>query len=224
MKIDENFSSGDCSALSAYIATQANSFFPGEAEAPSQDEIAEALKRFFVSAARIRRWAKTGFSPLESEKNAQFLWLLANVVHQRRGAHAHENVMADRLFYLNKSLNGFTCFYNTPLPEIFFVGHSVGAVLGKARYSDYLMVFQGATVGQINGKLPTLGRGVILFPGANISGDCTIGDRVFVSANVAVIDRDVPSDSVVLQGPEGIKIVSAKRDILAEYFIPEENS
>jgi serine O-acetyltransferase len=222
MKIGENFSGGDCNALSAYIAAQANNFFPGGTEVPSQDEVAEALKRLFASAARIRRWAKTGFSPLESEKNTQFLWLLANTVYQRRGA--GENPLADRLFYLNKALNGFTCFYNTPLPEIFFVGHSVGTVLGKASYSDYLMVFQGATVGQMNGKLPNLGKGVILFPGANISGDCTIGDRVFVSANVAVIDRDVPSDSVVLQGPDGIKIVAAKRDILAEYFIPEEKA
>lgn len=220
MRIGENFSGDDCNALSAYITAQANSFYPGGADAPSQDEIAMALKRFFVSAARIRRWAKTGFSPLESEKNTQFLWLLSNTVYRARGAHA----LADRLFYLNKTLNGFTCFYDTPLPDIFFIGHSVGTVLGKANYSDYLMVFQGATIGQMNGKSPTLGKGVILFPGANIAGNCTIGNRVFVSANVAVVDRDVAQNSVVLQGSDGIKVVPAKRDILAEYFIPEDES
>lgn len=220
MRIGENFNGSDCSALSAYIAAQAGNLFPGGTESPTQDEVALALKRFFASAARIRRWAKTGFSPLESEKNTQFLWLLANTLYQQRGP----NPLADRLFYLNKALNGFTCFYDTPLPEIFFVGHSVGTVLGKASYSDYLMVFQGATIGQMNGRSPTLGKGVILFPGANIAGNCAIGDRVFVSANVAVVDRDVPPDSVVLQGPDGIRIVAAKRDILAEYFIPEENA
>jgi serine O-acetyltransferase len=204
MRIGENFSGADCNALSVYIAAQANHLFPGGTEAPSQDEVALALKRFFVSAGRVRRWANTGFSPLESEKNTQFLWVLANTLYQARG----ENSLADRLFYLNKALNGFTCFYNTPLPEIFFVGHSVGTVMGKATYSDYLMVFQGATIGRMNGKSPTLGRGVILFPGANIAGDCTIGDNVFV----------------VLQGPDGIRIVDAKRDILAEYFIPEEKT
>jgi len=220
MRIGENFNGEDCSALSAYIAAQANSVFPGGTDAPSQDEVAAALTRFFFSAARIRRWAKTGFSPLESEKNAQFLWLLSNSVFQHRGVHA----LADRLFYLNKALNGFTCFYDTALPEIFFIGHSVGTVLGKASYSDYLMVFQGVTIGQMNGKSPALGKGVILFPGANIAGDCTIGDHVFVSANVAVVDRDVATNSVVLQGSDGIKVVPAKRDILAEYFIPEEKS
>jgi serine O-acetyltransferase len=220
MRIGENFSGGDCSALSAYITAQAKNLFPGETTAPSQDEVAAALTRFFVSAARIRRWANTGFSPLNSEKNAQFLWLLSNTVYQRRGADA----LADRLFYLNKALNGFTCFYDTALPEIFFIGHSVGTVLGKASYSDYLMVFQGVTIGQMNGKSPVLGKGVIVFPGANIAGNCTIGDRVSVSANVAVVDRDVVKNSVVLQGADGIKVVPAKRDILAEYFIPEGKS
>lgn len=220
MKITEDFSAGDCRALADYIAAQANTFFPGSADTPTSDETAAALRRFFVSAGRIRRWAGTGFSPLESEKNAQFLYLLANTVYKTRGA----DPLADRLFYLNKALNGFTCFYTTELPEIFFVGHSVGVVLGKAQYADYLMTFQGVTVGQMNGKTPTLGKGVILFPNAVVAGSSVIGDRVSVSANAAVIDRDIPANSVALTGPDGPRIVAAKRDVLAEYFMLEGQS
>lgn len=220
MKIAEDFRLGDCHALADYIATQAGTFFPGNESTPSPDEIGTALRRFFVSAARIRRWAGTDFSPLESEKNAQFLYLLANTVYRTRGAHP----LADRLFYLNKALNGFTCFYTTELPEIFFVGHSVGVVLGKAHYADYLMTFQGVTVGQMDGKIPTLGKGTILFPNAVVAGASILGDRVSVSANTAVIDREIASNSVVLTGPDGPRVVAAKRDVLAEYFILEGQS
>src|SRR3546814_5845686 len=48
-----------------------------------------------------------------------FLFYLANTAWRKLRAER----VCTKLFYLNKALNGFECFYDTELPEVFFIGH-----------------------------------------------------------------------------------------------------
>ena len=50
------------------------------------------------------------------------------------------------------------------MPEVFFIGHSVGIVLAKARYGNRLVLYQNSTVGKNHGDAPSLGEGVVMYP------------------------------------------------------------
>ncbi|MSP96931.1 MAG: hypothetical protein EXR29_06825 [Betaproteobacteria bacterium] len=217
--IPRTYGSADCLKLANYIERQLDNLFPvvdGEKDHIEIEDVAKALERFFNSAIHIRRWCDPlEFSPIETEKNAQFLYLLANSTFRRRGA----GILLERLFALNKALNGFTCYYTTILPEIFFVSHSVGVVLGKASYSDYLVVFQGSTVGRIGENCPALDRGVILFPNAVVAGNSKIGPNTFISANVSIINREIKGNAIVAYAGTDITLIQPSRNILGDYFV-----
>src|SRR3990167_5876802 len=75
-----------------------------------------------------------------------------------------------RLFLMNKALNGIDLFYEIAMPEVFYIGHSVGIVLAKATYGNYLVLYQNSTVGRHLSRVPVLGEGVILYPNTAVIG------------------------------------------------------
>ena len=82
--------------------------------------------------------------------------------------------MADRIYYLNKALNGVDLFYEVELPDVFFLDHPVGSVLGQTqRNGDFFSFSQNCTVGNNKGIYPTIGQNVQMMAGAMIVGDCT---------------------------------------------------
>jgi serine O-acetyltransferase len=38
--------------------------------------------------------------------------------------------LADRIYYLNKALNGLDLFYEVEMPDVFYLDHPVGTVIG----------------------------------------------------------------------------------------------
>ncbi|WP_415536557.1 hypothetical protein [Dehalobacter sp. 4CP] len=136
---------------------------------------------------------------LHSDQYAVFLWLLSNSVWKENG---DENLAA-KLFYLNKSLHSFNCMYDTNLPDIFLFIHLIGTVLGKATYSDFLVVTQGCTVGAHHGIYPQLGKGTSLLPNSSVIGDAHIGDYVSLGINTLVYEQDIPDRHVVFRDDLG---------------------
>ena len=55
-----------------------------------------------------------------------------------------------------------------------------------------------------DGNYPTVGADVVLFCGAALLGDVTIGDRVTIGANSVVLDT-VPPDCVAVGAPARVK-------------------
>lgn len=109
------------------------------------------------------------------------------------------NITAAEFYYgLNRSSNAIDLYYEVELPEHVKFVHPFGTVLGRATYNDYLVVYHGCGVGSdLDGNRPTLGRGVVLFPGAKVLGKTTIGDNVFITANTVVQNCTIASNSVV---------------------------
>jgi serine O-acetyltransferase len=105
--------------------------------------------------------------------------------------------LADKVYFLNKILNGCDLFYEINLPDVFFLDHPVGSVMGRASYGKYLVFQQNCTIGGNHDQYPSLGDFVWLFANSMILGDCTIGSNVFVSAGTIVKDEDIPSNSIV---------------------------
>ncbi|MCP5487530.1 MAG: transferase [Verrucomicrobia bacterium] len=133
------------------------------------------------------------FNPLHSAQYCIFLYYLANTL----GCEMQAPALATKLYCLNKALNAVDIYYEVQLPERFIVEHPVGSVLGRARYSNYLVLQQGCTVGGNQGAYPVLGEYVWLHAQAMVVGNCRIGNNVFVAAGTYIKDCDVPDNTIV---------------------------
>lgn len=127
-----------------------------------------------------------------------FLYYLSHEIFLREKA----IVLCDKIYYLNKVLNSVDLFYAIELPEKFGAEHPLGAVMGRARYSDGLFFYQGCTIGGTYGKngdifYPELGENVQMFANSSILGKCHVGNNVKIGAGAMVKNEDVPSDCLV---------------------------
>jgi len=127
-----------------------------------------------------RHDGRTYFNPFHSGQYSIFLYFLSRAVFI---TNPEMRSLADRIYYLNKALNGLDLFYEVEMPDIFFLDHPVGSVLGRAQYGSHFSFSQNCTVGNNKGLFPTIGKNVQMMSGSKILGRCTIGDNVIVAAN-----------------------------------------
>lgn len=179
-----------------------NIFFFDKADAQVLEvSVDEALRRceYCFSQTRVRskyynRDGEIYFNPFHSGQYAIFLYYLSNSIYNYKSA---SNGLADRIYYLNKVLNGLDLFYEVKMPRAFFLDHPVGSVMGRAEYGENFSFAQGCTVGNNQGVYPVIGRNVRMMSGSKIVGKCIIGDDVIISANSYVKDSEIPSSSLV---------------------------
>lgn len=137
---------------------------------------------------------KVFFSPFQSAQYSIFLYYLSFLINKNNNE-AHN--LADKVYYLNKALNGVDLFYEVELPNIFMTDHPVGSVIGRGIFNDYFSFSHGCTVGNNKGIYPSFGSHVTLYKGATIIGNCKIGSNVIISANTYIKDTDIPSNVIV---------------------------
>lgn len=200
-----------------YLGAQLANFFPDGRSGMRQlldGDLDEALDRLgrCINAAAL--WRENQFHYLHSEQNAVFLYYLANTIWRNR----EDENLCTKLFYLNKALNGFSCFYDNELPERFFIGHSVGIVLVRARYPEYFAIYQNCTVGRHGDKLPVMEDGLIMYPNSAIVGACHVRARTYVAQGASVINADTPGNAVAFSAGGELKFRTPKHDLLAELF------
>jgi serine O-acetyltransferase len=210
------------SALESYVASQISNFFPDSILSRSEVKpyIHSALERAEYCFGHIKnKYHPEGgeifFNHLHTDQYAIFLYYLSNSIYRAQG----DINLASKIYALNKSLNAVDLLYEVELPDIFYISHCVGTVLGRGKYSDYLFVHQGCTVGgNIDGVYPTLGEGVVMYGGSAIIGDCNIGDNTWLSYNTVIMDRDIPPSSVVFNREVGNRIRTTGRNVLKDQF------
>ncbi|MDT8375579.1 MAG: hypothetical protein RQ867_02445 [Mariprofundaceae bacterium] len=163
--------------------------------------VAIALQRseccFSETRVRSKYYVRDGeiyFNPFHSGQYAIFLYFLSNTIYREVSG---SSTLSDRVYYLNKVLNGLDLFYEIEMPDAFFLDHPVGAVLGRAKYGEGFSFSQGCTVGNNKGIYPSIGRDVRMMSGSKIVGDCEIGDHVIIAANTYIKDANIPSCSIV---------------------------
>lgn len=204
--------------LPSYVRRQILNFFPLDEDPQAgliDTHVDEALARLMRCIDEVRMWKPGTFDVLHSSQYCIFLYYLANTIWRREQAAG----ICTRLFLLNKALNAIDCFYEIELPEVFFIGHSVGIVLAKASYGNHLVLYQNSTVGKNHGAAPSIGDRVILYPNTAIIGECHVRAGSVISQGVSVINRDTEAGQVVYQG-EGGRLVfrSPGHAIIADFF------
>lgn len=208
-----------CSSLDEYVIRQLSHIYPDAQKGMEKiikQYLDESLDRTLYCINAIKVWKQNEFDVLHTSQYCTFLYFLANTIWRKE----KDDVVCTQLFGLNKTLNGIDCFYEIEMPDIFFIGHSQGIVLSKARYSNYLVLYQHVTVGKNHGLAPNLGEEVILYPHSVVIGDCSIARGSVIAQGVSVISQDTKPDNYVFPGDNSRKLVfkPCYKNIMQDFF------
>ena len=143
------------------------------------------------------------------------MWFLSNQLHNLSSDHRD----SAKLFGLNKALHGIDAFYSIELPKVFLFVHPIGTILGKAKYEDYLVVYQNVTIGSnMDLDYPTIGKSVALMAKSTVIGSCKINENVWLSANSMIQNTNIKSHSMVFGCYPNHIIKSSKRNVTNSFF------
>ena len=206
-------------SLVAYLTAQCAHIVPDGREDAFRNAVDahldEALERMHVCINACAPWRPDQFNVLQSSQHCIFLYYLANTIYRRSG----DTAAATRLFLMNKAFNGIDLFYEIAMPEVFYIGHSVGIVLAKATYGNYLVLYQNSTVGRHKDQIPVIGDRVVLYPNTAVIGRSNIGSDSVLSQGVSAVNKTVPEGVIAFRGA-GSDLAFQPRpdDLLKEYF------
>jgi len=193
---------------------QLQSFFPISAEeslliTQCMDIVLERVEYCFIRTPNkyYSRDCETYFNPFHSGQYCIYLYCLSRAVWNEGNS-----ILADKIYYLNKIMNGCDMFYEVELPNFFMLDHPVGSVLGRAQYGEGFTFGQNCTVGNNRGVYPVIGQNVELCANASILGNCHIGDDVTIGAYACVKDQDIPANSIVF-GQSPNLIIKEKKNV-----------
>ncbi|MBQ4819569.1 hypothetical protein [Aquimarina sp. MMG016] len=99
---------------------------------------------------------------------------------------------------------------STKLGGGILTGHPYSTILNADSIGENFYVNHLVTVGEVNGKRPTIGNNVSVNTGSIIIGDITIGDNCVIGAGSVVV-KDVPDNCVVVGNPARIIKKDGKR-------------
>jgi serine O-acetyltransferase len=186
-----------------YTSSQLQTFFPdshkSDLNAVISRNLDQALSRVEKCINAVQMWPEHKFNHLHSSQYCIYLYYLANTIWRNEA----DISVCTRLFMLNKLLNGIDLFYEIQMPDIFFIGHSVGIVLSKATYGNYLVLYQNSTVGKNHGVAPVIGEGVVMYPNTAIIGRCHIADNTVLSIGTHIVNQVTPGNCFVFNGEQG---------------------
>ncbi len=212
----------DTTTLTKYVAQQLNNMLP-DFDINSkilQPFVKKAIERTEYCFSKINMkyffdGTNARFNHLNTDQYAMFLYYLSNTIW----AEETDDIMAGKVYYLNKALNGLDAFYEVQLPDIFMLIHPVGTVLGRGKYSDYFVAYQRVTIGG-NTELdyPTLGKGVAMYGGSAVIGKCKIGDGCSISFGTMVMEKDVPPNMVVFGNHPDITYKRARKSPIERFI------
>lgn len=210
-----------------YIDHQLRNLYPSQGAEGSDAALlksakTEADRRFEHLASRVKVLARTGTSPdpLHVMKHPIYIYLLARVIFEENMVDNYR--IKDRLYCLNKALNGCSIYFKIKMPDVFFLNYATQVVLGDCIYGENLVVYQGVTVGGYRDKVPVLGANVVLMPNCVISGSTHLGNNVVVSAGVTCINQIVPDNTIVFSGSDRkseVNLHALNNTAYVDYFI-----
>tara|TARA_B110000967_G_C18895765_1_gene570516 strand:- start:3137 stop:3814 length:678 start_codon:yes stop_codon:yes gene_type:complete len=150
---------------------------------------------------------ETLFNHLNADHYATFLYFLSNTIWLE----FKDEMLSAKIFLLNKALHGIDLFYEISMPDIFMLVHPLGTVLGRASYSNYLVVYQGCTVGSVSGSgFPSIDEHLTMYSNSSLLGDCKVGSNVTIGANSYAINTLIEKNQIVVGQYPHLKMTQSK--------------
>jgi len=214
--------------LKNYLLRQLNLFFP---DGNTVDEsfmdscVDQSVARLELSFDRIAlpyyiKGQYSYFNHLHGDHYSAFLYMTSNTAYKL----GNEDIAA-KLFLLNKAMFGIDAFYGIDLPEHFLFVHPLGTVLGRANYSDFLVVYQGVTVGAtVEGIYPAFSQRTILYSHSSVIGKCFLGKNFVMGANASIINTPIPDNTIVIGSYPNYRTLENKKNLITKYFQVEDVS
>lgn len=132
------------------------------------------------------------FNPYHSCQYTIFLYFYSKLVIE----HTNEILLSDKIYYLNKMLNGCDLYHQIELPNFWGCEHPLGSIMGRAEYGEGFYFYQCCTVGGNHNNYLVIGENVRMFSHSQIIGNSHIGNNVKIGAGCLIKDQDVPSNSI----------------------------
>lgn len=205
--------------LYKYVLKQLESFFPdgkllGGVDLQISFDLALDRLEYCYQHIRnplYREGKQTLFNHLHGDQYCQFLYYFANSLWNL----SYNKICCEKLMQLSRALSGCFWSFNSGLPDIFYLSHPVGAVLGKAKYSNFFVARQNCTVAtQINDNVKPFGEYLYLGAGASITtAHIEIGDYVAIGTGITVYQATrIPSNSLVVCDNKENKFLKRDRE------------
>ena len=189
----------------------------GEIEGSFEDALEACEENFRHSSNKyyvreVEGKKESYFNPFHSVQWMIFLYYLAHYIYKK----GSNSKVCDKLYYLNKLMNGLDMFYAIEMPAHFGAEHPVGSVMGRAIFGDNFYFYQGCTVGGTHSKdggifYPVIEENVIMYANSSILGKCHIGRNVQIGAGALVKNQDIPAESIVFGQSPNIVIKASKK-------------
>lgn len=157
----------------------------------------------------------TFFSHLHADQYATFLVYLSNYLWYER----QDKIICDKIMYLNRVLHSFMMSYKAKVPDIFWLAHPVGSVIGNADYSNYLYISQNCTIntaGTSDDLRPRIGEFFSMGAGAAVIGDKDIGNNCSIGVNALLYNTTLLDNSIVINDRGNIKIIQKETESFAK--------
>lgn len=120
---------------------------------------------------------------------------------------AHKKKTWYHFLLIHKSQNYLLKHCNVLISQLARIGdgikfpHLQNIIIGdQVQIGSKCTIYQDVTLGQNRGGFPRIGNCVVIYAGAKIIGDVTVGDYAIVGAN-AVVTKDVPPNEIVAGVP-----------------------
>ncbi|MFD1446452.1 transferase [Oceanobacillus profundus] len=152
------------------------------------------------------------FNFFHSGQYTIFLYYLSNTLQKESG------ILADRIYYLNKALNAVDLFYEIELPDVFFLDHPVGTVMGRAKYANFFSFSQNCTVGNNKGVYPEFDKYVTMLSGSKVIGNTRIGENCIIAADTYIKDAVIPENSIVFGSSPHLVIQKRTKEEMDDFF------
>lgn len=143
-----------------------------------------------------------------------FLYQLGRLLHEND----EQFDLCEKLYILNRMLNGVDLYYKTKMPKYFLVGHGLGTIFSRAVYGNYLVIFQNVTIGVQDGAYPIIGEKVVIYPNSVVAGNCVIGNNSVIGAGTVLVNKVIPDNSLVYLQNGLLTIKSNDRNEIQKYF------
>ena len=150
----------------------------------------------------IDRWASA--KKIKGSRSSQLLHFLTHSPDFRNIFYYRNRGWVSHLLNIYcKKEKYFTIDIHTKIGGGILTGHPYSTILNAYSIGDNFFVNHLVTVGEIEGKKPTIGDNVSIYTGAIVIGDIKIGNNCVIGAGSVVV-KDVPENCVVVGNPAKI--------------------
>lgn len=190
--------------MSTYLEKQLTTFFPDNISHLSDlaKIITKAYERvdFCFSKIRSKYFSNEEdvfFNHLNGDHYCMFLYFASREAYLMNS----ENYYL-KISLLNKHLFSIDLFGHIEMPNIFMLVHPLGSIIGRAKFNDYLVIYQGVSIGGVHKphgiEYPTFGEGTVCYSNTSILGKVNIGKNSIIAANSEIVGGDFDDNSILL--------------------------